>query len=94
MQTLTLNNQKQAKQKTKQHKNSSKCHQTSICAHVYIKKSVSQSLLNWKLNLMIERKRIYIITSNPSSLLKEPVIVRGLIKKSDILKTETTGQES
>jgi len=28
------------------------------------------------------------------SSLKEPVNVRGLIKKSDILITETTGQES
>jgi len=95
MQTLTLNNQKQAKTKdiTAQ-KNSSKCHQTSICAQVYIKKPVSQLLSNWKLNLMNECKYVYIIMSNPSPLLKEPVIVRGLIKKSDILITETTSQES
>jgi hypothetical protein len=43
---------------------------------------------------MIERKCVYIIMSNLSPLLKEPVTVRGLIKKSDILITETTGQES
>lgn len=59
-----------------------------------MKKSVSQLLLNWKLNLMIERKCVYIIMSNPTPLLKEPVTERGLIKKSDILITETAGQES
>jgi hypothetical protein len=61
---------------------------------MYTKKCVSQLLLNWKLNLMIERKRVYIIMSNPPPLLKKPVIVQGLIKKFDILITETTGQES
>lgn len=43
---------------------------------------------------MNECKHVYIIMSNPSPLLKEPVTVRGLIKKSDILITETTGKES
>jgi len=43
---------------------------------------------------MIERKCVYIIMSNPTPLLKEPVTERGLIKKSDILITETAGQES
>jgi hypothetical protein len=42
---------------------------------------------------MIEHKQVYIMSS-PFPLLKEPVIVRGLIKISDILINETTGQES